>query len=262
MKTDNLLLEVKDKTLIITLNRPKALNALNIKTIVEIDEVLEEYMYEDEVKGVIITGAGEKSFAAGADIAEFADFTSEQGKTMSENGHDTFDKIEAYPKPVIAAINGYALGGGCELTMACHLRVAADNAIFGQPEVNLGIIPGYGGTQRLVELVGKGKAMELLMTGDTINAAMALELGLVNHVVPQQELMEKAQSILKRIYTKGPIAISKVIQSVNAHFRSGSYVGDSYKNEISHFASCMETEDFREGTTAFMEKRKPVFTGK
>ena len=148
---ENLLVEIRDYTLIITINRPKALNALNIKTIVEIDEVLEEYMYSEEVKGVIITGAGEKSFVAGADIAEFADFTPEQGKTMSENGHDTFDKIESYPKPVIAAVNGYALGGGCELAMACHLRVASDNAIFGQPEVNLGIIPGYGGTQRLVE---------------------------------------------------------------------------------------------------------------
>lgn len=262
MKTDNLLIEVKDHTLVITLNRPKALNALNIKTIVEIDEAMEEYMYDDNVRGVIITGAGEKSFAAGADISEFTDFTPEQGKTMSENGHDTFDKIESYPKPVVAAVNGYALGGGCELAMACHMRIAAENAIFGQPEVNLGIIPGYGGTQRLVELVGKGKAMELLMTGDSINAAMALELGLVNYVVPQEELMEKCMSILKKVYGKGPVAISKVIGAVNAKFRSGGYVGDSYKNEINQFASCMETEDFREGTSAFLEKRKPSFTGK
>lgn len=262
MEMENLLVEIRDYTLIITINRPKALNALNIKTIVEIDEVLEEYMYSEEVKGVIITGAGEKSFVAGADIAEFADFTPEQGKTMSENGHDTFDKIESYPKPVIAAVNGYALGGGCELAMACHLRVASDNAIFGQPEVNLGIIPGYGGTQRLVELIGKGKAMELLMTGDSMNASMAQELGLVNYVVPQEELMTKAGDILKKIYTKGPVAISKVIQSVNAHFRSGSYVGDGYKTEISQFSACMDSDDFREGTAAFLEKRKPAFTGK
>lgn len=262
MQPENLLVTIKDHTLIITIHRPKALNALNIKTIVELDEVMEEYMYNDEVKGVIITGSGEKSFVAGADISEFTDFTPSQGKTMSENGHDTFDKIESYPKPVIAAVNGYALGGGCELSMACHIRVASENAIFGQPEVNLGIIPGYGGTQRLVELVGKGKAMELLMTGDSINAAMALDLGLVNHVVPQKELMDKAQEILNKIYTKGPIAIGKVIQAVNAHFRSGGYVGDSYKNEINQFSSCMETEDFSEGTAAFLEKRKPVFKGK
>jgi enoyl-CoA hydratase len=262
MQTENLLIEVKDRTLYITINRPKALNALNIKTIVELDEVLEEYMYHEEIGGVIITGAGEKSFVAGADISEFNDFTPEQGKTMSENGHDTFDKMESYPKPIIAAVNGYALGGGCELAMACHMRVASENAIFGQPEVNLGIIPGYGGTQRLVELVGKGKALELLMTGDSINASMALDLGMVNYVVPAAELMTRCEEILHKIYSKGPIAISKVIQSVQAHFRSGGYVGDGYKTEISQFAACMDTEDFAEGTTAFLEKRKPVFSGK
>ncbi|MFI5171296.1 MAG: enoyl-CoA hydratase/isomerase family protein [Chitinophagales bacterium] len=262
MQLENLITEVKDNILYITINRPKNLNALNIKTIVELDEVFEEYMYNDEVKGVIITGAGEKSFVAGADISEFADFTPEQGKTMSENGHDTFDKIESYNKPVVAGVNGYALGGGCELAMACHLRVASENAIFGQPEVNLGIIPGYGGTQRLVELIGKGKALELLMTGDTINAAMAKELGLVNHVVPQAELISRCEEIIKKIITKGPVAVSKVVQLVNAHYRGGGYVGDSYQMEITQFGQCMETEDFIEGTSAFLEKRKPEFLGK
>lgn len=262
MQPENLLIEVKNGILYITINRPKQLNALNIQTIVELDEVFEEYMYHEEVQGVIISGAGEKSFVAGADIAEFADFTAEQGKTMSENGHDCFDKIESYPKPVIAAINGYALGGGCELAMACHIRIASENAIFGQPEVNLGLIPGYGGTQRLIELIGKGKAMELLLTGDSLNAAMAKELGLVNYVVPQAELIAKCEELMKKIFGKGPVAVSKIIQCVNAHFRSGAYVGDAYKTEISQFAQCLETEDFTEGTSAFLEKRKPVFKGK
>lgn len=262
MQLENLLTEIKDNILYITINRPKNLNALNIQTIVELDEVFEEYMYNDEVKGVIITGAGEKAFVAGADISEFADFSPEQGKTMSENGHDTFDKIENYPKPVIAAVNGYALGGGCELSMACHLRVASENAIFGQPEVNLGLIPGYGGTQRLIELIGKGKAIELLMTGDSINAALAKDLGLVNYVVPQADLISKCEEILKKIFTKGPIAVTKIIQCVNAHFRSGSYVGEGYHTERVQFSQCLETEDFVEGTSAFLEKRKAEFRGK
>lgn len=262
MQLENLLTEIKDNILYITINRPKNLNALNIKTIVELDEVFEEYMYNEDVKGVIITGAGEKAFVAGADISEFADFSPEQGKTMSENGHDTFDKIENYPKPVIAAVNGYALGGGCELSMACHLRVASENAIFGQPEVNLGLIPGYGGTQRLIELIGKGKALELLMTGDSINAALAKDLGLVNYVVPQADLISKCEEILKKIFTKGPIAVTKIIQCVNAHFRSGSYVGEGYHTERVQFSQCLETEDFVEGTSAFLEKRKAEFRGK
>lgn len=262
MEPENLLIDIRDKILYITVNRPKSLNALNIKTIVELDEVFEEYMYHEEICGIILTGAGEKSFVAGADISEFSDFTPEQGKTMSENGHDTFDKIANYPKPVIAAVNGYALGGGCELAMACHIRVAAENAIFGQPEVSLGIIPGYGGTQRMAELIGKGKALELLMTGDSINAALAKDLGLVNYVVPQQELIARSEEILRRIFTKAPVAVSKIIQCVNARYQGGGYVGDAYQNEISQFGQCLETEDFSEGTSAFLEKRKPQFKGK
>jgi enoyl-CoA hydratase len=208
---------------------------------------------------VIITGSGAKAFAAGADIVEFKGLNEAQGKILAKRGHDTFDKIEKSPKPVIAAVNGFALGGGCELAMACHIRIATDAAKFGQPEVNLGIIPGYGGTQRMVQLIGKGKTLELLMTADLIDAHTAHTLGLVNHVVSAAELIDRSRAILTKIGSKAPIAIAKVIEAVNAHFKDGV---DGFDTEVNLFAECAATEDFVEGAAAFLEKRKANFKGK
>jgi len=210
------------------------------------------------IKGVIITGSGSKAFVAGADIAEFANYAAQQGKLMASNGHAVFNMIETCSKPVIAAVNGFALGGGCELAMSCHMRIASENAKFGQPEVNLGIIPGYGGTQRFIQYIGKGKALELMMTTDMISANDAMNLGLVNHVVPQENLIEKCTEILNKIFTKGPVAISKIIECVNAHFEPQH---GAFQYEIASFAQCFDTEDFKEGTTAFVEKRKANFKG-
>ncbi len=255
-----LLTEEKEGILTITLNRPEALNALNLALIDELKQVFREKVYTDaSLRGVILTGAGEKAFAAGADIAEFSGFNAEQGEAMSRSGHELMDLIEQSPQPVVAAVNGYALGGGCELAMACHLRVASERARFGQPEVNLGIIPGYGGTQRLVQLIGKGKALELMMTGDAIKADEALRLGLVNKVVAPEELLNACRDILLKIASKGPLAIQKVIACVNAYFREGT---DGFGVEIKTFGSCFDTSDFREGTSAFLEKRAPRFSGK
>ncbi len=244
--------------LTITLNREKQLNALNAQLIQEIGEALENVRNDKSVKGIILTGSGKKAFAAGADIKEFSAFGLEEGKNLAVSGGNIFNKIEQFNKPVIAAVNGFALGGGCELTMACHFRIASENAKFGQPEVNLGLIPGYAGTQRLIQLIGKGKAMELLMTGDMIDANEAHQLGLVNHVVPQETLLEKCTSILNKIGKKGPLAIEKVIDSVNAYFDKGR---NGFEAEIDNFAFLFETKDFKEGTTAFMEKRKADFKG-
>lgn len=259
MAYDNITTQQEDAILTITINRPDKLNALNSKTIEEIGKAVDKVYTNPDIKGAIITGAGEKAFAAGADIAEFTDYTKEEAKTMSTNGHKVFNAIENCPKPVIAAVNGFALGGGCELAMACHLRVASDNAKFGQPEVSLGIIPGYGGTQRLVQLIGKGKALELMMTGDILKADDALQAGLVNYVVDQEELLSKCREILNQIFTKAPLAVGKVINSVNALFAEGK---DGFATEIEEFSSCMTTEDFKEGTSAFIEKRKAEFKGK
>ena len=217
-------------------------------------------IYEtDAVKGVIITGAGQKAFAAGADIAEFANFTAEEGTNMSAEGHAVLNAIENCTKPVIAAVNGFTLGGGCELAMSCHMRVASENAKFGQPEVNLGITPGYAGTQRLTLLVGKGRAMELLMTGDIIDAKEAYRIGLVNHVVPLDQLVSKCEEILNKIAGKAPLAIASVIKCVNAFFEKRV---DGNNLEINEFGSFFGTEDFKEGTAAFLEKRKAEFKGK
>ncbi|MDB5206490.1 MAG: enoyl-CoA hydratase [Flavisolibacter sp.] len=241
----------------ITINRPDKLNALNKDVISNLDKVLDEIESSPEIKGVILTGSGQKGFVAGADITEFLGLSGDEGKALAKKGLDVFFKIENCSKPIIAAVNGFALGGGCELAMACHFRIASENAKFGQPEVNLGLIPGYGGTQRLVQLIGKGRAIELLLTGNMIDAQTALSYGLVNHVVPQEELLNKAKSILEIILTKAPLAISHCITAANA-----AYSADGYKKESEGFGACFETEDMKEGTSAFLEKRKPLFTGK
>lgn len=254
-----LLTEISDGTLIITINREDKLNALNKTVIGELDEVLNEIYSNGEVKGVIITGKGAKSFVAGADISEFKGMNEEQGKAFAKRGHEVFNRIELSPKPVIAAVNGFALGGGCELAMACHLRIASENAKFGQPEVKLGLIPGYGGTQRLTQLIGKGKALELLMTGDTIDATEAEKLGLVNEVVQTVELLDICKALVQKITSMAPVAVGQVIQSVYAHFKSGI---DGFDKEVELFGKCVTTEDFVEGTGAFLEKRKARFKGK
>lgn len=244
----------------ITINRPDKLNALNKDVIEELGKAMEEVYGNDEIKTVLLTGSGEKSFVAGADISEFTSLSAAGGAELARTGQRTvFDKIENAPKPVIAAINGFALGGGCELAMSCHFRTASEGAKFGQPEVNLGLIPGYGGTQRLTQLIGKGKAMELMMTGDMIGAEEAKALGLVNHVFPAAELIDSTKKILQKIMTKAPVAVAKVIASVNDAAK-GSPMG--FENEIMRFGECFSTEDMKEGTGAFLEKRKAVFAGR
>jgi enoyl-CoA hydratase len=259
MNYQTLITETTEGILTVTINRPDKLNALNQQVTSEIDQVFDEVNSNDEIRGVIITGAGAKAFVAGADIAEFASFTAAQAKAMAQNGQRIFNKIESCAKPVIAAVNGFALGGGCELAMACHIRVASENARFGQPEINLGIIPGYGGTQRLTRYIGKGKAMELLLTADMISAQEALDLGLVNHVTTAEELLPKCLSILNKIKSKSPLVTDQIIACVNSYYEKNE---DGFELEIDEFSKCMETEDFREGTTAFLEKRKAEFKGR
>ena len=253
-----LLVSIEENIATITINRPDKLNALNKLVMEEIDQVITSLEANAEARAVIITGSGPKAFVAGADISEFQGLSLEQGKELARKGQDVFFKIENCSKPVVAAVNGFALGGGCELAMACHFRVASEQAKFGQPEVNLGLIPGYGGTQRLVHLIGKGRAMELLLTGNMIDASTAYQFGLVNHVVPQEELMKKTLSILRTILTKAPLAVAKCIAAANVAIGGKS----GYEKELSGFGECFETEDMKEGTTAFLEKRKAVFTGK
>lgn len=253
-----LIKELNNGILTITIDREEKYNALNIQFFTEMDEVLDEIYDNHEIKSVIITGKGIKAFAAGADISEFSSFESNKAKKLSRDGHNVLNRIESCPKPILAAINGFALGGGCELAMACHLRVASQNAVFGQPEVNLGLIPGYGGTQRLIQLIGKTKALELLLTADNIKADEALRLNLVNYVVPIEELINKSREILEKINTKAPIALGNIIQSLNSFFKDGP-VG--YTTEVNLFAECFDTEDFKEGVTAFAEKRKAEFKG-
>lgn len=260
MTYENLLLTESDGIVTVTINRPKALNALNRRTMQELNHLFGADLPQREgLKGVIVTGAGEKSFVAGADIKEFLDLDAAQGEEMARFGHETFFLIERFPRPVVAAVNGFALGGGCELAMACHLRLASPNARFGQPEVNLGIIPGYGGTQRLIQYIGKGKAMELLLTADMIDAEEAHRLGLVNHVVPQDELLARAEELIRKIATKGPLAVAKIIELVNAFYRHDV---DGFAEEVKAFGYTTGTEDFQEGARAFVEKRKPAFKGK
>lgn len=258
MTFENLLTSQLNEILIITINRPDKLNALNKKTVEEISKAITYAIENKEVRGIIITGSGAKSFVAGADIAEFVGLSVEQGQKLSQYGQDVFRQIETCSKPVLAAVNGFALGGGCELSMACHLRIASENAKFGQPEVNLGLIAGYGGTQRLIQYIGKTKATELHMTADVITAEQALQLGLVNYVVPQEQLMTKCLDLMEKIKAKSPKAITGVINSVNAYFENGV---DGFKTEVKEFGKCFATEDFKEGTSAFLEKRKASFSG-
>ena len=248
----------------ITINRPDKLNALNKDVFNDLDQAMEEAYQNNDIKSVIITGAGSKSFVAGADIAEFSSYNKEAAMVLSKRGQDVFAKIENCRKPVVAVVNGFALGGGCELAMACHFRICSDNAKFGQPEVNLGLIPGYGGTQRLTQLIGKGKSMELQMTAQIIDAQEALQLRLVNYVTSSENLLVKATEILQTIQTKAPIAIGKIIECVNiASLSDSAYTNgkSGYEIEINSFGDCFETADMKEGTTAFLEKRKANFKG-
>ena len=243
----------------ITINRPDKLNALNRQVMTDLLSVINEVDDNADIKAVILTGAGQKGFVAGADISEFVGLTSGEGMDLARRGQEIFFRFENCSKPIIAAVNGFALGGGCELAMACHFRIASENAKFGQPEVNLGLIPGYGGTQRLVQLIGKGRALELLMTGGMIDAPTALQYGLVNYVVPQEELLTKAASLLQTITTKAPLAISRCIQAANAVF---DHTKNGYEVELEAFGDCFDTDDMKEGAAAFLEKRKANFTGK
>lgn len=259
MNYETLLVNIKDNICTITINRPDKLNALNTKVIEELSAALDEVMNNNEIKSAIITGSGPKAFVAGADISEFLTLDAEGGKALAARGQKmVFDKIESCTKPIVAAVNGFALGGGCELAMACHFRLASQNAKFGQPEVNLGLIPGYGGTQRLTQLVGKGRAMEMLVSAHMIDANKALEYGLVNYVTFPEELLEKTTEILQLINSKAPLAVSACIRAVNAVFNEEQ---DGFQIEIDAFGECFGTRDMKEGATAFLEKRKAVFLG-
>jgi enoyl-CoA hydratase len=245
---------------IITINRPDKLNALNEQTINELKEVFTELGADENIRAIILTGAGEKAFVAGADISELNGLDVIKGKEFAEKGQLVFNLIENLGKPVIAAINGFALGGGCELALACHFRVASVNAKFGQPEVNLGAIPGFGGTQRLTRLINSGRALEMILTADIIDASEALRIGLVNHVYPQNELITKALEIAGRISSKAPIAVKYAIKAVKKAYEVSLQDGQKY--EAGLFALCCGSNDFKEGTTAFLEKRKPDFSNK
>lgn len=247
-----------DGILVVTFSRTEALNALNQETLHELAQALDDIYSSDKVRGVIFTGDGDKAFVAGADIRELSAMSREDALALSEYGQGLFRKIEQCPKPIVAAINGFALGGGCELAMACHIRLAVEHAKLGQPEVNLGIIPGYGGTQRLTRLAGPGRALEIILTGDLIDATEAHRIGLVNRIVKDREaLMALAKQILARVLSKAPVAVAKAIDSVNAAMEGS----DGYEVEARNFAECAGTDDFREGTSAFLEKRKPNFKG-
>lgn len=263
---ETLLTEKNGPTLIIQLNRPKVLNALKHQLLVELLDAVKKLEQDDEIKGAIITGAGDKAFAAGADIKEISEVGEDASKAQefSRFGQQVFFAIENCAKPIIAAVNGFALGGGCELAMACHMRIAAENARFGQPEVKLGILAGYGGTQRLAQLIGRGKATELLITGDMITAEEAFRLGLVNYCTTRGELLDKCLEILQKAYQQSPLAISLTLNAVNAGYNSRNGYEDcnGYEREAENFGKAIVSEDGQEGTRAFIEKRTPNFQGK
>ncbi len=256
----NVLIERRSGTFILRINRPEKLNALNATVIDEISQAMGEAENDPEILSVLITGSGGKAFVAGADISEFPQMDAAAGQALAEKGQQmVFNRIENFSKPVVAAVNGFALGGGCELAMACHFRTASTNARFGQPEVNLGLIPGYGGTQRLVHLIGKGRAMELLMTARMVGAAEALQTGLVNHVFEDHELIDKTLEILATIHSKAPLAVSRAIALANL---AVYHPAKGLAEEASAFGYLFDTGDAKEGVTAFLEKRKPDFSGK
>lgn len=260
MDFKHLIIETSDNIVLLTINRPRALNALNKELMQELASFFGKQLPSMEaVKGVIITGSGDKSFVAGADVTEFLNLSEKEGAEIAEFGHNVFCKIENSPVPVVAVINGFALGGGCELAMACHLRIAEQHAKFGQPEVNLGLIPGYGGTQRLVQYIGKTKAMELILTADMIGAEMAYSLGLVNKVVEKGEGVEEARKLIEKIAGKGPMAVALAIQAINTYFDADQ---NGYQKEIANFGKVIASMDSQEGIGAFLEKRKANFSGK
>jgi enoyl-CoA hydratase len=260
MNFENIIVSSENGIGQITINRPSKLNALNVATIQELHNAFKNLDENHEVKVILITGEGEKAFVAGADISEFAHFSIQEGAQLAAQGQEVlFDFVENLGTPVVAAVNGFALGGGLELAMACHFRIASDNAKMGLPEVSLGVIPGYGGTQRLPQLVGKGRAMEMIMTAGMIDAETAKLYGLVNHVVPQAELLEFTKGIATKIGRNSPVAIGEAIKAINANYKEGV---NGYDVEIQNFGKCFGTEDFKEGTTAFLEKRKAIFSGK
>lgn len=254
-----ILTSLENNIFTITINRPDKLNALSKEVFTDLNNALDEIKSNAEIKSVILTGAGPKAFVAGADITEFGGLDKKAAMALAKRGQDIFARIENSSKPIVAAVNGFALGGGCELAMSCHFRVASENAKFGQPEVNLGLIPGYGGTQRLVQLIGKGKAMELLMSAHMIDAAEAKQLGLVNYVTTPETLLEHTKKILGIINSKAPLAVAACIKAANAVYDETK---DGYAVEIEEFGNAFATEDMKEGTTAFLEKRKAIFSGK
>ena len=260
MDYNNIIVEIEENIAVLTINRPNQLNALNSETIAELGAAFKSLEADNNVKAIIITGSGTKAFVAGADIKEFYEFDEAQGRELAAKGHQSlFDLVSNLNTPVIGAVNGFALGGGLELAMSCHFRLASDNAKLGLPEVTLGVIPGYGGTQRLAQLVGKGRAMEMIMTAKMVSAEEALNAGLVNQVTSQEELLVACKKIALKIVKNSPVAIAAAIRAVNAGYTDGV---NGFETEIEEFGKCFGTEDFKEGTTAFIEKRKAEFAGK